>query len=132
MSALHRYRRGRAGMVLIEVLTALFVFTIVAFGLVLALNGSLETSSDRIDIDTALRGLNNQVAQLHMTRITPGETDVPDDGSGFHYHVSIAQESLTDQKRVPLQSMYRATITVTWQAHNDTQTRSISELIYQP
>lgn len=132
MTALYHHRRGRAGMVLIEVLAALFVFTTVAFGLVLALNGSLETSGDRNDIDNALRGLNNQLALLHATRLVPGDRDVPDDGSGFLYHVSVEQESLTDQKRVPLQSMYRATITVTWQAHGDTQTRSVSELIYQP
>ena len=132
MIASYRHRRGRAGMVLLEVMAALFVFTTVAFGLVLALNGTLEASTDRINIDAAVRGLNNQLALLHAANVVPGDRDLPDDGSGFLYHVSIAQEVLTDQKRVQLQSMFRATITVTWQEHGQTQTRSVSEIIYQP
>jgi Tfp pilus assembly protein PilV len=125
-------RRRRSGMVLFEVLMALFVFTMVGFGLVLALNNTFETSFDREQIDTAVRGLNNQLALLHASRVLVGERDVPDDGTGFQYHVSVAQEVLKDQKNIPLQNMYSATITVTWQAHGETQTRSVSELLYQP
>jgi hypothetical protein len=63
----------------------------------------------------------------------PGETDAPDDGTGVAYHVSVVQEQqLRDQKGLPIPNMYSATITSTWKDHNDPQTRSVWELIYQP
>jgi Tfp pilus assembly protein PilV len=126
------HRPSRSGMVLFEVLVAMFVFTLVAFGLVLALNNTFETTDDRFQIDTAVRGLNNQLALLHASRVLVGDRDAADDGTGFSYHISVTQEVLQDQKQVPLQNMYSATITASWQAHNETQTRSVSELLYQP
>ena len=125
-------RRASSGMVLLELLMALFVFTMVGFGLVLALNNTFDTSFDRSRIDTAIRGLNNQLALLHASRVLVGDRDAPDDGTGFSYHISVTQEVLKDQKNIPLQNMYSATITVTWQAHGEPQTRSVAELLYQP
>jgi len=120
-------------MVLFELLIALFVFTTAAFALVLALDRCFDAANDRNQIDLAVRGLQNQMALLYGTRIQPGDTDAPDDGTGVLYHVSVTQEQeLRDQKGQPIANMYRATITASWKAHGSTQTRNVSELIFQP
>ena len=127
-----RQRRPRQGMVLFEVIIALAIFAAVAFALVTALDSSFGAAETRLDIDGAVRGLNNQLALLNASRVLPGDRDLPDDGSGYLYHVSVTQEQLADQKKVPLQNMLRATFTVTWTSRGETQSRSVSELIYQP
>jgi hypothetical protein len=132
---IHRRRcadRAGRGMVLLEVITALFIFTLVAFALVMALDSSFDAAFDRNQVDTALRGLTNQMELLHSARVTPGETDLPDDGSGIIYHLTIAQEQMQDQKNQPVPNMYRATITATWKARGQPEERDVSELIYQP
>jgi hypothetical protein len=121
-------------MVLFEAMLAIFVFTMAAFALVMALNGCLDTANARNRIELAVHGLENQMALLHGSNIQPGETDAPDDGTGVAYHVSVAQaQDLRDQKGLPIPSTYRVTITATWKAPNgELQTRSVSEMVYQP
>jgi hypothetical protein len=120
-------------MVLFELVIALTVFSLAAFALVMALNRCFDAANNRNQIDLAVRGLGNQMALLHGARLTPGETDAPDDGSGVLYHISVLQEQdLRDQKGNPLPSMYRATITATWKDPGGAQSREVSELIYQP
>jgi type II secretory pathway pseudopilin PulG len=126
---IHRRRRG---MVLLEVIMALTVFTIVALSLVMALDSSFDAAKDRNEVDVALRGLKNQLSLLHAAQVAPGETDAPDDGSGVLYHISIAQAQMQDQKNLPVASMYRATITATWKSRGEDQERDVTELIYQP
>ncbi len=111
---------------------ALFIFTLVAFSLVMALDSAFDASMDRNEIDVAVRGLDNQLALLHSARVIPGEQDLPDDGSGIQYHLAVSIEQMQDQKRQPVPNIYRATITATWKAHGETQQREVSELIYQP
>jgi hypothetical protein len=127
-------RRSRVcrGMVLFEVVIALFIFTLVAFSLVMALNSSFDAAMDRNEIDVAIRGLENQMELLHTGPVLPGETDAPDDGSGVLYHIVIAQEQMQDQKGQPVPNMYRATITATWKSRGQAEERDVSELIYQP
>jgi hypothetical protein len=127
-------RHGHAcrGMVLFEVVIALFIFTLVAFSLVMALNSSFDAAMDRNEIDVAIRGLESQMELLHSARVLPGETDAPDDGSGVLYHIVIAQEQMQDQKGQPVPNMYRATITATWKSRGEAEERDVSELIYQP
>jgi hypothetical protein len=126
------HRRSRQGMVLFEVVTALFIFTLVAFSLVMALDSAFDAALDRNQIDLAIRGLENQVALLHAARVLPGEQDAPDDGTGILYHVSVAQEQMQDQKGQPVPNLLRATVTATWRAHGQAEERDVSELIYQP
>jgi len=127
-----RQRRPRQGMVLFEVIIALAIFAAVAFALVTALDSSFGAAESRLDIDGAVRSLNNQLALLNAARVLPGDRDMPDDGSGYLYHVSVTQEQMVDQHNIPLQNMLRATITVTWQSRGETQSRSVSELLFQP
>ena len=124
--------RARRGMVLLEVVTALFIFTLVAFALVMALDSTFDAAKNRNEIDVALRGLQNQMALLHSARVLPGDNDLPDDGSGVLYHLTILQEQMQDQKKQPVPNMYRATITATWKSGSQVNERDISELIYQP
>ncbi len=131
-TVIQRRRRSRRGMVLFEVIIALTIFAMVAFALVTALDSSFGAAETRLDIDGAVRGLNNQLALLNAARVLPGDRDLPDDNSGFLYRVSVTQEQMVDQKRIPLQNMLRATITVTWKSRGETESRSVSELIYQP
>jgi hypothetical protein len=124
--------RRRGGMVLFEVVTALFIFTLVAFSLVLALDSAFDAATTRNEADAATRGLENQLTLLHAARVLPGERDLPDDGSGIVYHLAITQEPLQDQKKQPVANMYRATVTASWKSRGQTETREVSELIYQP
>jgi hypothetical protein len=125
-------QRARRGMVLLEVVTALFIFTLVAFSLVMALDSAFDAAMDRNEVDTVTRGLGNQLVLLHAARVNPGDNDLPDDGSGILYHVAVVQEQLQDQKLQAIPSTYRVTITATWKSRGQTQTRAVSELIYQP
>ena len=121
-------------MVLFEVMIAITVFTIAAFALVMALDGCLDAAHQRNQIDLAERGLQNQLALLHGSAIQPGETDAPDDGTGVAYHVSVLlAQDLRDQKGLPVPSTYRVTITAQWKSPNgELQTRSVSEMVFQP
>ncbi len=92
----------RRGMVLLEVMLAIFVFTMAAFSLVMALDGCLDTANARNRVDLAVHGLSNQMSLLHGSNIQPGETDAPDDGTGVAYHVSVLlAQDLRDQKGCP-------------------------------
>ena len=124
---------NKRGMVLFEVMTAIFIFTLVAFAIVLALDKCLDAANNRGQIELALHGLQNQMALLHGTNIQPSDTDAPDDGTGVAYHINVVQvQDMRDQKGMPIPSLYRATITASWKATDGTaQTRSVSELIYQ-
>ena len=128
------HSRSTQGMVLFEVVIALFIFTMVAFSLVLALDRTFDAGMERNEIDVALRGLENQMALLHSGPLLTGERDAPDDGTGVVYHLSIQPEQMRDQKGQPVPNMYRATITATWKSHAGGQPneRDVSELIYQP
>ena len=129
---IHRRGRARRGMVLFEVVMALFIFTLVAFSLVMALDSAFDAAMDRNEVDAAIRGLENQMALLHAARVLPGESDLPDDGSGVLYHLTVEQEQLQDQKMQPVPNTYRATITATWKWRGQVEERDVSELIYQP
>ena len=123
---------AQRGMVLIEVIIALTIFTLVAFSLVMALDSAFDAAKERNEIDVAIRGLTNQMALLHTARVIPGDNDLPDDGSGILYHLTVSQEQMQDQKKQPVPNMYRATITATWKSGAETEERDVSELIYQP
>ncbi len=128
----HPHCRSSRGMVLLEVVTALVIFSLVAFSLVMALQSAFDAAGDRNEIEAAIRGLNNQMALLHSARVVPGEQDQPDDGSGITYNVAVEQEQMQDQKNHPVANMYRATITAKWESHGKPDERDVSELIYQP
>ena len=131
---IHRYRtrRARRGMVLFEVVMALFIFTLVAFSLVMALDSAFDAAMDRNEVEVAIHGLANQMALLHAARVQPGEQDMPDDGSGVLYHLAVVQAVMKDQKNLPVANMYNVTITATWKSHGEAQERDVTELIYQP
>ncbi|MCE0523466.1 MAG: hypothetical protein LV480_11215 [Methylacidiphilales bacterium] len=118
-------------MVLFEVMMALFIFTMVAFGLVIALNSSLDAAMDRNAAELATRGLQNQLVLLHAARVQPGDNDLPDDGSGVLYHLTVDQEQMQDQKNQLVPNMYRAVLTAKWKSHGQVEARTVSELIYQ-
>lgn len=124
--------RNRRGMTLLEVMIALTVFAVAAFALIIALNSTFDVAADRTRVDAAIRGLDNQVALLHSGRISPGDQDMPDDGSGILYHVTVTQEQMKDQKNNQVPNMYRVTISAKWTAHNQPDERDFSELVYQP
>ena len=130
--ALQRQRRVRHGMVLIEVVVALTLFAAISLSLVTALDSSFDAANDRGEVDTAIRGLNNQLALLHASRVLPGDRDLPDDGSGLLYHLSVSQEQMVDQKKAPVLNMFRVILTVSWKSNGELRDRSASELIYQP
>jgi Tfp pilus assembly protein PilV len=128
------YRRCQSarGMVLIEVVTALVIFTVVAFSMVMALNAAMDVALERNDIDAATRGLENEMNILRGSRVVAVDQDLPDDGSGILYHVTVRAESLQDQQNKPVANTYRATITAKWKLNGTPEDRSISFLLYQP
>ena len=117
-------------MVLIEVVTALFIFTLVAFSLVMALNAAMDAASRRNEIDTAIRGLESQLALVHASPLTPVDKTLPDDGSGITYHLTVAPELMKDQHGQNVPGLFRVTIEAQWQTGQG-GTRSVSELMYQ-
>jgi type II secretory pathway pseudopilin PulG len=128
-----RRGRARAGMVLLEVVIAMAIFITVALSLVIALNSGFDAAEDRNQVDKAVLGLQNQLELLHSARLQVGEQDLPDDGSGILYHLSIAQEvDLKDQKNQFIPNLLRATITATWKLGAQAGERDVSELVYQP
>jgi len=126
------HRVHRQGMVLLELVIALFVFTVVAFSLVMALNASMDAAQERNEIAAAVSGLNNQAVLLCSGQISPSDKDLPADGSGIVYHLTIEPEQVQDQKSQLVPNLYRATITAKWKSAAQNEDRSISELIYQP
>ena len=124
-------RGQRHGMVLLEVIVALSIFTLVAFSLVMALDSSFDAARNRNKIDAVVRGLDNQLVLLHATPNLSTQ-DLPDDGSGILYHLTYEPEQLQDQKKQPVGGIFRATITAKWKSGAETEERSVSELIYQP
>ncbi|MCE0484270.1 MAG: type II secretion system GspH family protein [Methylacidiphilales bacterium] len=129
---LYRRRHGQRGMVLVEVIAALTIFALVAFSLVKTLDAALDAAKSRLEIDAAMRGLENQMALLHSGPISATDRDLPDDGSGLTYHVTIQPAQFQDQKKQIVASMFRVTITVKWTTDEGPDDRSVSELIYQP
>ena len=120
------------GQVLLEVITAMMIFTLVAFSLVMALQVALSAAKERNDADLALRGMSNQLALLHGGTILPIDVEVPNDGSGVTYHLTVAQEQMQDKNRQQIPGMYRATVTAKWKSDGQVEDRSVSELLYQP
>ena len=126
-------RNGRVrGMVLFELLIALSIFCLVAFSLVLALDSAFDAARARNQLDLVVRGLNNHLILLRSAQVAPVDEDLPDDGTGVAYHVTIENEQLQDQKNQPIPNVYRATVTAKWKAGKDDVQRSVSELLYQP
>ena len=119
-------------MVLFALIIALTVFTLVAFALVIALNTAFNVATERNQIDAATRGLENQIALLHAAQLVPADKDLDDDGSGILYHRTILPEQVFDQKKQPLLSLYRVTITAKWISNGQPYERQVSELVYQP
>src|SRR5271156_5042787 len=95
----HPARSALKGMTLLEVMIALTIFTTVAFSLVIALDSSFDAAGARNEIDAAMRGLDNHLALLHQGRVLPGETDLPDDGSGIRYRQEVVPQQMLDQKK---------------------------------
>ncbi len=126
------HRQKQQGMVLLELVAALTIFTLVAFSMVMVLNAAFDAAKERNEIDAATRGLENQIALLHASRLVPLDQDLPDDGSGIGYHVVIAPEQFQDQKKQPVTGIYRATITAKWKSNGHEEDRDVSELLYQP
>lgn len=125
-------RKSSHGMVLLEVVAALFIFTLVGFSLIMALDTTMDAAKQRNEIDSAMRGIGSQLELLHANRVNPVDKDLPDDGSGITYHLTIELVQMQDQKKQSLPGMYRATVIAKWKSGRETEDRSLSELLYQP
>jgi type II secretory pathway component PulJ len=124
--------RRHTGMVLLEVIIALAIFTGVAFSLIMALDAATDAATDRNHVDAATVGLENQMAKISSTRLAETQRGLPDDGSGITYHLQVAPESLRDDNRKDFNGFFRVTFQATWKANGRTETRELSQLIYQP
>lgn len=124
--------RRSDGFALLEVMLALTVFAVAGFSLVMALDATITAAKERNEIETATRGLSNQLALLHAQRLVPVDLDLPDDKSGILYHLSVVLERMQNLKKQPVTGFYRATLTARWSVGSRTEDRSISELVFQP
>ncbi len=127
-----RPQKGRKGMVLFELLIALFLFVLVGFSLVMALDAGLKANRLRNHAALVTQGLNNHLALLHNAQIGPCDRDLADDGSGVNYHLMVQPDADKDQKGQTLANLYRATITAHWTSEGQAEARSVNEVIYQP
>ena len=124
--------QSASGMVLLEVVIALAVFTCVAFALVVALDQATDAATDRNQVDAATVGLENQMVQVANTRLATTVRDLPPDGSPIAYHLEVDPQTLQDDDKKSFSGFYRVTLKATWKAGRDTETRDLSQLIYQP
>ncbi len=124
----------KQGFTLFEVLVALSLFTFVAFSMVELLQTCLDTELAIRKNEVVTQGLRNQLAQVLTSRLQPVERDLPspDTKDKVKYHLSVSKEVLFNQDKVQLNAMYRVTITARWPDSNQTATRNVSHLIYQP
>jgi len=127
----HLHRQAQRGMVLLEVVVALTIFTLVAFSLVMTLNSAMDVAQERNQIEIAMQGLGNQMTLLRGSNVAPIDKDLPDDGSGILYHVVVQPEQFQDQLKKPVPNLYRATITAKWKLNGTPEDRSVSLLLYQ-
>jgi Tfp pilus assembly protein PilV len=125
-------RRGARGMVLLEVIIALTIFSGVAFSLVMALDAATDAATDRNHIDAATLGLENQMAKISATRVAETQRELPDDKSGITYHLQIAPASLQDDQRKEFNGFFRITLQASWKVESRKETRELSQLVYQP
>lgn len=125
-------RRGRSGVVLLEVIIAMTVFAVVSLALVTTLNASFDAARERNRADAVDRGLANQLTLLNTQRLQLGEHDLPADSDGSSYRLSVVPQPMLDQQKQPLPGLYRATITATWNEDGHMETRAVSQLVYQP
>ena len=132
MKRTHAARAPRKGMVLMEVLIALTIFSVVTLGLVIALDQSFGAARERNTAEAAQRGLRNELALLQASPVAPGQRDLPDDGSGLHFRVSVAAEPMIDQHKQPLPGLFRTTVTASWTEAGHHESRQVSELVYRP
>jgi len=123
---------SRSGMVLLEVILALMIFTGVAFSLVMALDAATDAATDRNHIDAAVQGLENQMAQATQAHVGEVTRDLPADGSGILYHLEISPEALTDDQNRKFTGFFRIHLTASWREGSRQETRELSELKYQP
>ena len=123
---------SRSGMVLLEVIVALMIFTGVAFALVMALDAANDAAADRNRIDQAVQGLENQMAQVGKGRLGEESIDLPDDHSGIAYHLEVSPETLTDDDQKRYSGFFRIHLTAIWPDGKGKATRELSELKYQP
>ena len=124
--------RASSGMVLLEVIIALTVFTCVAFALVVALDEATGAATDRNQVDAATIGLENQMVQVANTRLATTTRDLPADGSAIAYHLEVDPQTLQDDDKKSFSGFYRVTLHATWKAGQATESRDLSQLIYQP
>jgi type II secretory pathway pseudopilin PulG len=124
--------RSAHGMILLEVIIALSIFAAVAFSLIMALDAATDAATDRNQIDAATVGLENQMAQIVSTRITPVRRDLPNDNSGITYRLEIGPEPLQDDAQRSFVGFYRVTLKARWKAGSRDESRELSELVYQP
>jgi hypothetical protein len=117
------------GMVLLEVIVALTIFTGVAFALVMALDAATEAGTDRNRVDAATLGLENRMAQLANAPLAPTRRDLPADPTGIVYHLDVAPETLEDANRKSFSGFYRVTLRASWGPDRD---KELSQLFYQP
>ena len=117
------------GMVLLEVIVALTIFTGVAFALVMALDAATEAGTDRNRVDAATLGLENRMAQLANAPIAPTKRDLPADPTGVAYHLEITPQTLEDDHRKDFSGFYRVTLRATWGRDRE---KELSQLFYQP
>ncbi len=125
-------QKGRKGLVLFELLIALFLFVLVGFALVMALDAGLKANRLRNQTALVTQGLNNQLALLHNAQLAPCDRDLAADGSKVNYHLVVQPDAYKDQKGETLANLYLATITAHWTSDGQAETRSVNEVIYQP
>ena len=124
--------QSHRGIALLEVLLALTLFSLVALGLVRAFTQSMETASLSEHVAEATLGLQNQVDLTLARRLTPGEADLPSDGSGLIYHLLVQPTPATTQERTPLANVLQVDLSVRWMENRQEYNRDVSYLKYQP
>lgn len=121
-----------------EVVLALFIFSIACTGLVVAFHSMAKTATHAQNELRITRILESALAeQISYPTLEEGTAQIPVDGTNIELDVEITPiDDLENKDGQLLQEMYRIKITANWYADGQWQSRSVEtwryNLMYQP
>ena len=125
-------RKAQNAFTLFEVLMALGVFGIAVVGMMVALNGALQSARE-VRIGQVVRmEINNRLAQLEAEKPQELERRVELDSPKITFIETIRREEVKGSKREVLGGFWRLEVLAKWKAGQENREELASYLVYAP
>ena len=123
-------RHNRRAFTLIEVLTAMGIFSFAVLGLLYALNVTVEASRD-VQKQKMIRGeIESRLARMSLPPLKEFSADVEEDG--IRYSEEIRRESVKTEDLSLLPGYWRVRVLAEWKTGGQPQHWDVSHLIWHP